>query len=207
MQHVTIVNRVELHPYLGLIKVNPFLKFFVWFEVNDWKFKFICCFVCQYPWQSASFFTLQLFVERTLGSLSNTNSLSTSPPFLRSLTRPFVTTAHFWKAMAQAASKWQFAMENTVKCYIAIVIIVSGTIGSIMLHYGRSCKDTKQREENKNSTCKDIHNDGSAAALTWIGFILWAPLQIIFIILVLYFCRSCLRIILGDGSIVEPASD
>ena len=91
-------------------------------------------------------------------------------------------------------------MENSVKCYIVIVLLVAATIGSVMLYYGGSCENAEKREENKNSTCKHIHNDDSAAALTWIGFILRLPLLISFIILVVYCFCYFLRIILGDGS-------
>ena len=45
-----------------------------------------------------------------------------------------------------------------------------------MVYYGKNCKDAELRAENKNSTCKDIHNDQSAAALQWIGVIFMAPL-------------------------------
>ena len=53
-----------------------------------------------------------------------------------------------------------------------------------MIYYGKNCKDAELRAENKNGICKDIHNDGSASALQWIGITLTAPLIFYFVSMV-----------------------
>lgn len=99
-----------------------------------------------------------------------------------------------WARLATPKCHWQITMENTVKCYIALFLLITSFIGSPMVYYGSSCKNAELRAENKNGTCKDIHNDESAAALLWIGVIFVAPLQIVVGIVSLYVLCICLTL-------------
>lgn len=103
------------------------------------------------------------------------------------------------------ANSVQFDMENSTKCFIALFVIVTGAIGLPMAYFGDKCKNAELRAENKNDTCKHIHNDESAAALLWIGFIFSLPLQIV-VMICLYYCAClCLVAMCSDGNAVAPS--
>ncbi|KAJ7391619.1 hypothetical protein OS493_017316 [Desmophyllum pertusum] len=94
-------------------------------------------------------------------------------------------------------------MENTSAFYIFIFVIVTAAIGFPLVYFGDKCKNAELRAANKNDTCKHIHNDDSAAALLWIGFILIIPLQIVMFLMFICFCYCagfCLASILEDSS-------
>ena len=77
-----------------------------------------------------------------------------------------------------------------------------------MAYFGDKCKNATLRAEHKNGTCKHIHNDDSAAALIWIGFILSMPLQIVSFIFVCWCLCMCLVACLEDSSNeVAPSRD
>ena len=88
----------------------------------------------------------------------------------------------------QAALKWQSAMEgNGVCCIVIFVIVAAAAIGFTMLHFGRECNDAQLREKHRNGTCKHIHSDDSATALTVIGVILVFPFHICVLLCLCYF--------------------
>ena len=76
-----------------------------------------------------------------------------------------------------------------------------------MAYYGNNCRNAELRAENKNGTCKDIHDDDSAAALLWIGFILAIPLQIVMFICALFCACFCLAAMCEDSGTVAPSDD
>ena len=75
-----------------------------------------------------------------------------------------------------------------------------------MLYFGNKCGTAEKRAENKNGACKDIHNDDSAAALFWIGFILSLPLQIVLFICAL-FCACLILVGCLTGSCDDSSSN
>ena len=80
-------------------------------------------------------------------------------------------------------------MENIgSKCCFCLFLLVLNFLSTPFLYFGVNCRTAELREENKNS-CKNIHNDVSAAVLLGIGITLFLPVQIVFCIC--YFCFHC----------------
>lgn len=68
-----------------------------------------------------------------------------------------------------------------------------------MAYTGDKCKNAELRAQNKNDTCKHIHNDKSAVTLLWIGVILAIPLQLVAIVCSFYCVCFCLAAMLEDS--------
>lgn len=96
-------------------------------------------------------------------------------------------------------------MENSVRCYIFLFLIVTSAIGFPMYYFGDKCKNATLRAENKDGACKDIHNDGSATALLVIGFIFSLPLALV-IFLLMFYC-ACLCLSTGCGNNTVNSTD
>lgn len=81
-----------------------------------------------------------------------------------------------------------------------------------MVYFGNSCKNAELREEHKNGTCKDIHNDESALALLVIGYIFATPFMIIagivaFVIQIYCMCAILAAMCEGDSSVAPSGGD
>ena len=102
-------------------------------------------------------------------------------------------------------------MENSTKCLIFVLVVVTGAIGLPMAYYGDKCINAELRAQNKNDTCKDIHNDDSAKALLYIGFILSLPFQIVVFIIMCYCACLCLAAmcagLCADDNTVAPSNN
>lgn len=109
--------------------------------------------------------------------------------------------------LLKAPNDVQSDMENSTKCLIFLFVVVTSAIGLPMAYYGDKCKNAELRAQNKNDTCKDIHNDASAKALLYIGFILSLPLQIVVFIIMCYCACFCLVAMCADDNTVAPSDN
>ena len=76
-----------------------------------------------------------------------------------------------------------------------------------MAYYGDKCINAELRAQKKNDTCKDIHNDESAKALLYIGFILSLPFQIVVFVIMCYCACLCLAAMCADDNTVAPSNN